>query len=198
MNLPPLSVSKPTSGTGNRASMTVIASINHRGEPFFNATFSVHPVHTSVTVSEWVNSPSRVAPQVRDQVRIEGPGRLLVLIPGPTNLNRVAQQRVGLRPRQTRQPAAIPGGLQHPVNCRTRHLQQLRSGLMNQTHVIQLIMLLKLGQSDAHRRGQILSAGPASQTPHLDQQLHRVIPIRGASRGAFRRLGRTLPRFGGR
>ena len=56
-------------------------------------------------------------------------------------------------------------------------------------------MLLELGHPDPHRRGQVLPRRPASQIPHLDQQFHRVIPIRRSPRCACDRPGGSLPGF---
>ncbi|EPR76652.1 hypothetical protein ADILRU_1137 [Leifsonia rubra CMS 76R] len=136
-------------------------------------------------------------PAVQHRVCFDEAGSFLVFVAGLTHLNRVAQQRPRPGPGQADKLGTVPGRFQHPIDRRPGYLQQLRPRMVREALLIKLTVLLQLRQPDPHRRSQILTARLTSKVPHLDQQLHRVIPIRRRPRRAFDRPGWSLPGFRG-
>ena len=156
MNSPPLSVPRPTSGNGRRASIWIIAAIAHRWAPFLITTFAVHPVNTSVVVNECTNSPCTVGPHCSTRSASTNPGACSYSSPGLRTWIELRSNGPDLRPGQRGQLSTITGGFQQPVNCPPRILSTVASGCAHSTVQDQAHRASPARQPDRHRRGQLI------------------------------------------
>jgi hypothetical protein len=105
-----------------------------------------------------------------------------VFVPGLADRDGVAQQRPGFGRGQALRPGGVFGGLKEPVDRGPGDLQQLRLHRRGQPFRVEFPEGLKLGQPDAHGRGQVFTQGHPGEPPHADQDLQGVIAV-GPPRG---------------